>query len=418
MDKNKDAIADAHEKLLSASGSTFVAAVMDATAAAGATSAGRVRSLSALARRPTLAAQFKRQLMQLTDTLNAADPHYVRCVKPNQAKVAANFDALHVLEQLRCAGLLGVCQLRRWGFAVRQPIATFVRNYSPLAPGGAPAGTSGGDALGLVTRLRRAALLSATDSAVGNSKVFLTTKAHTALEEKRYAGVVKFAIRVQSQIRAALARRLHARRRVVLKSLRGATKRADAAELLGVLRQCPTLPYNGLHLPEFKAARRLQVRLREEARVNALLDEAARTVNVEQLKEGVDLAQKMKPPLESESLEKARYIIDNQGSYLTKLNDAVAARDYKLVVKLVDDASKLGMSSEDAVNAAREHLPKLKIEDDAKSALRDSLPTATQATLTEHQARLEQLGLRDSEEYKQAERKKQQLLVFYQITNR
>ena len=98
-----------------------------------------------------------------------------------------------------------------------------------------------------------------------------------------------------------------------------------------MLRQCPTLPYNGLHLPEFKAARRLQVRLREEARVNALLDEAARAVNVEQLKEGVDLAQKMKPPLESASLEKARYIIDNQGSYLQKLNDAVAARDYKLL---------------------------------------------------------------------------------------
>ena len=78
-------------------------------------------------------------------------------------------------------------------------------------------------------------------------------------------------------------------------------------------------------------------------------------------------------------------------------------------MKLVDDASKLGMSSEDAVNAAREHLPELKIEDDAKSSLRDALPTATQATLTEHQLHLEKLGLRDSEEYKQAERKKQQL---------
>ena len=121
MDKNKDAIADAHEKLLSDSGSTFVAAVMDATAAAPALGAGRVRSQSALARRPMLAAQFKRQLLQLTDTLNAADPHYVRCVKPNQAKVAANFDALHVLEQLRCAGLLGVCQLRRWDLRFASP---------------------------------------------------------------------------------------------------------------------------------------------------------------------------------------------------------------------------------------------------------------------------------------------------------
>ena len=117
----------------------------------------------------------------------------------------------------------------------------------------------------------------------------------------------------------------------------------------------------------------------------------------------------MKPPLESASLEKARYILDNQGSYLQKLNDAVAARDYKVVLKLVDDAAKLGMSSEAAVHAAREHLPELKVEDDAKSSLRDALPTATQATLTEHQARLEKLGLRDSDEYKQAERKKQQL---------
>lgn len=42
------------------------------------------------------------QLQQLMETLNATEPHYVRCVKPNNKLKPAIFENVNILQQLRC----------------------------------------------------------------------------------------------------------------------------------------------------------------------------------------------------------------------------------------------------------------------------------------------------------------------------
>lgn len=45
---------------------------------------------------------MQQQLQALLDTLSATEPHYIRCVKPNNLLKPAIFENKNVLQQLRC----------------------------------------------------------------------------------------------------------------------------------------------------------------------------------------------------------------------------------------------------------------------------------------------------------------------------
>jgi len=45
---------------------------------------------------------MKQQLQSLLETLNATEPHYIRCVKPNNLLKPGIFENNDVLQQLRC----------------------------------------------------------------------------------------------------------------------------------------------------------------------------------------------------------------------------------------------------------------------------------------------------------------------------
>lgn len=42
------------------------------------------------------------QLQSLMDTLNATEPHYIRCIKPNNLLKPGIFENQNILQQLRC----------------------------------------------------------------------------------------------------------------------------------------------------------------------------------------------------------------------------------------------------------------------------------------------------------------------------
>jgi myosin heavy subunit len=65
-----------------------------------------VNTLRRGTRTATVASQFRRQLDDLMSMISVCDPSYVRCIKPNNAQQASNFDTELVREQLKYLGML------------------------------------------------------------------------------------------------------------------------------------------------------------------------------------------------------------------------------------------------------------------------------------------------------------------------
>lgn len=98
---------------------------------------------------------YKEQLARLMSTLNNTVPNFVRCIIPNHEKRVSSFrsslffirrfqpgriDALLILEQLRCNGVLEGIRICRKGFPNRIPFHEFRKRYEMLAPNVVPRG--------------------------------------------------------------------------------------------------------------------------------------------------------------------------------------------------------------------------------------------------------------------------------------
>ena len=86
-------------------------------------------------KRPTTAGtQFKNSLAKLMTTLQSKEPWYVRCIKPNDHKMANNFDEQVVRHQVKYLGLIENLRVRRAGFAYRRNYDVFLNRYKSLCP--------------------------------------------------------------------------------------------------------------------------------------------------------------------------------------------------------------------------------------------------------------------------------------------
>ncbi|KAM7035964.1 myosin-IIIa-like [Passerculus sandwichensis] len=73
-----------------------------------------------------------RQLYSLMDLLSkmvVGQPHFVRCIKPNNDRQANKFDKEKVLVQLRYTGILETARIRRQGYSHRILFANFIKRY-------------------------------------------------------------------------------------------------------------------------------------------------------------------------------------------------------------------------------------------------------------------------------------------------
>jgi myosin heavy subunit len=82
----------------------------------------------------TLAAKFKLDLDSLMTALKVTNPHFIRCVKPNDRQQPEHFDPILALRQLKYAGLFEAIHIRKAGFSVRQPLDQFIKRYKHCAP--------------------------------------------------------------------------------------------------------------------------------------------------------------------------------------------------------------------------------------------------------------------------------------------
>ena len=63
------------------------------------------------------------------DTINSTNVHYIRCIKPNEAKTPWNFDPQMVLAQLRACGVLETIKISCAGFPTRWTFDEFASRY-------------------------------------------------------------------------------------------------------------------------------------------------------------------------------------------------------------------------------------------------------------------------------------------------
>ncbi len=145
IEKNRDTVPDEHMAVLRASRNKFLGAVLDAASAvrekdlASAASnavrpAGGRKIGVAVNRKPTLGGIFKSSLIELMNTINSTDVHYIRCIKPNEAKEAWKFEGPMVLSQLRACGVLETVRISCAGYPTRWTYEEFALRYYMLIP--------------------------------------------------------------------------------------------------------------------------------------------------------------------------------------------------------------------------------------------------------------------------------------------
>ena len=88
----------------------------------------------------TVSQHYKDQLGKLMVTLRNTNPNFVRCIIPNHEKRAGKINAILVLDQLRCNGVLEGIRICRQGFPNRIPFQEFRQRYELLTPNVIPKG--------------------------------------------------------------------------------------------------------------------------------------------------------------------------------------------------------------------------------------------------------------------------------------
>ncbi|XP_037647339.1 myosin-1B-like isoform X6 [Sebastes umbrosus] len=88
----------------------------------------------------TVSALFRENLNKLMSNLRSTNPHFVRCLIPNETKTPGSMDHHLVLHQLRCNGVLEGIRICRKGFPSRILYGDFKQRYRILNASAIPEG--------------------------------------------------------------------------------------------------------------------------------------------------------------------------------------------------------------------------------------------------------------------------------------
>uniref|UniRef100_A0A0E0C753 Myosin motor domain-containing protein n=1 Tax=Oryza meridionalis TaxID=40149 RepID=A0A0E0C753_9ORYZ len=123
LDKNRDYVVVEHQELLNASTCSFVSGLFPS-----------VQEENTKSSKSSIANRFKGQLHDLMETLSSTEPHYIRCIKPNNLLKPATFENTNVLHQLRCSGVLEAIRISCAGYPTRKLFRDFLQRFHIIAP--------------------------------------------------------------------------------------------------------------------------------------------------------------------------------------------------------------------------------------------------------------------------------------------
>ncbi|GMI64515.1 myosin XI B, ARABIDOPSIS THALIANA MYOSIN XI B, MYOSIN XI-8, MYOSIN XI B [Hibiscus trionum] len=189
LEKNKDLVVPEHQALLGASRCSFLSSLFPPVP----------QESSKSSKLSSIASGFKIQLQTLLETLSATEPHYVRCVKPNNVLKPGIFENNNVLQQLRCGGVLEAIRISCAGFPSRKLFREFIDRFSILAP--EVLNGSYNEATACKKILEKSSL---SGYQVGKTKVFLRAGQMAELDARRSEILGVSASVIQKKVRAYL----------------------------------------------------------------------------------------------------------------------------------------------------------------------------------------------------------------------
>uniref|UniRef100_A0A669Q5F1 Myosin motor domain-containing protein n=1 Tax=Phasianus colchicus TaxID=9054 RepID=A0A669Q5F1_PHACC len=148
---------------------------------------------------------LQENLNKLMTNLRSTQPHFVRCIIPNETKTPGAMDAFLVLHQLRCNGVLEGIRICRKGFPNRILYADFKQRYRILNPAAIP-DDKFVDSRKATEKLLSSLELDHSQYKFGHTKVFFKAGLLGMLEEMRDERLAKILTMLQARIRGHLMR--------------------------------------------------------------------------------------------------------------------------------------------------------------------------------------------------------------------
>ncbi|XP_066261955.1 myosin heavy chain, muscle isoform X11 [Euwallacea similis] len=152
----------------------------------------------------TVSAMYREQLNNLMSTLRATQPHFVRCIIPNELKQPGLIDSHLVMHQLTCNGVLEGIRICRKGFPNRMVYPDFKLRYKILNPTEA---SKESDPKKCAEVILSATGLDADLYRLGHTKVFFRAGVLGQMEELRDERLGKIVTWMQSWVRGYLSRK-------------------------------------------------------------------------------------------------------------------------------------------------------------------------------------------------------------------
>ncbi|KAI9303293.1 P-loop containing nucleoside triphosphate hydrolase protein [Cunninghamella echinulata] len=211
MDKNKDTVPDEHLNLLQSTEFEFLKQVLDKAAENNPPPPVENKRMSMMFRKPTLGSIFKLSLINLMETIGSTNVHYIRCIKPNEAKVAWEFEPNMVLSQLRACGVLETIQISCEGYPTRWTFNEFVERFYALVPFDHWNPQNHPDPHELSSIILDATITDKTMYQVGQTKLFFRAGQLAYLEKLRADKFNESATLLQKNIRRFICRKKHLR---------------------------------------------------------------------------------------------------------------------------------------------------------------------------------------------------------------
>ncbi|KAK6147671.1 hypothetical protein DH2020_018583 [Rehmannia glutinosa] len=213
LDKNKDYVIAEHQDLLTASKCSFVAGLFPPLP----------EESSKSSKFSSIGSRFKLQLQSLMETLNSTEPHYIRCVKPNNVLKPAIFENINVIQQLRCGGVLEAIRISCAGYPTQD--VHLMNFFSDLV------------FLLLMLWMENDSGQNGIEGLSGKTKVFLRAGQMAELDARRAEVLGNAARTIQRQIRTYIARKEFASLRQAAIRLQSCWRAISACKLYEELRR-------------------------------------------------------------------------------------------------------------------------------------------------------------------------------------